>query len=225
MISWRSGRIDRNMSLCHVCRDKSPWWDLEDELFCTTISNGLRCWGNSAEENSPDEMAQRVPGACVTDSKGLYDKMQHTVITPKGKERRVGHRMIALKKGFGGLPQPSFFLGNTVEHNWETVLTKDTETEPFASFLRNGQRWRVIFDTRFYVFKENVICWDQYTGKKPSEEDLNVEGTPLVMVLHMSTSYCTRTSTEYPEHIRHSFTCLEFNALLLQRADRIFQWT
>ena len=43
-------------------------------------------------------------------------------------------------------------------------LTKDTETEPLASFLRNGQRWRVIFDT-VYVFEETWSCWDQYTGR------------------------------------------------------------
>ena len=62
--------------------------DLEDELFALRYQ-WSEMLGNSAEENSPDEMAQLVPGACVTDSKGLYDKMQHTVITPKGKERRV----------------------------------------------------------------------------------------------------------------------------------------
>ena len=48
--------------------------DLEDELFALRYQ-WSEMLGNSAEKNSPDEMARLVPGACVTDSKGLYDKM------------------------------------------------------------------------------------------------------------------------------------------------------
>ena len=56
VISWRSGRIDR-------------------------ASRGATCaemLGNSAMENSPNEMARLILGACVTDRKGLNDKMQDT---------------------------------------------------------------------------------------------------------------------------------------------------
>ena len=53
-------------------------------------------------------------------------------------------------------------------------LTKDTETEPLAS-LRNGQRWRVIFDTRFTSSKKRGAAGIS-TLEKPSEEDLKVEG-------------------------------------------------
>ena len=71
---------------------------MEDELFA------LRCqwsemFGNSVMENSPDEMGRLVPGACVTHSKGLWEKMQHTMTTPKGKERRVDIECLALKEG------------------------------------------------------------------------------------------------------------------------------
>ena len=62
--------------------------DLEGELFALRYQ-WSEMLGNSAMENSHDEMARLVPGACVTDSKGLYDRVLHTVITPKGKERRV----------------------------------------------------------------------------------------------------------------------------------------
>ena len=96
--------------------------------------------------------------------------------------------MIALKKGLE-TSAAKFFFGYTVEAQLgKTVSLKTQRLNRFASFLRNGQRWRVIFDTRFIVFKENVICWDQYTGKNQVKRTLNVEGTPLVMVLHMSTS-------------------------------------
>ena len=67
-------------------------------------------------------MARLVPGACVTDSKGLYDKMQHTVITPKGKERRVDIECLAFKEGLE--TSAAKFFGYTVEHNWETASPK-----------------------------------------------------------------------------------------------------
>ena len=145
VISWRSDHIDR---ICRsaTCAETRAMVDLEDELFALRYQ-WSEMLGNSAEENSPDEMAQLVPGACVTDSKGLYDKMQHTVITPKGKDRRVGIECLALNEGLETSAAKFFWVYSGAQLG--NSLTKDTETEPFASFLRNGQRWRVIFDTRF----------------------------------------------------------------------------
>ena len=114
VISWRSGRIDRVCSGA-TCAGTRATVGLKHELFA------LRCrlsgmLGNSAMEKSPDEMARLVPGVCVTGSKGLYDKMQHTVITPKGKERRVDIECLALKEGLEN-SQPSFFSGT----QWSTA--------------------------------------------------------------------------------------------------------
>ena len=39
--------------------------------------------------------------------------------------------------------------------------------------------------------------------RTPSEEDLNVEGTPRDGTAHVCVN-CTPTSTEHPDHIRHS---------------------
>ena len=41
--------------------------------------------------------ARLVPGACATGSKDVYNKMQHTMITLKGKERRVDIECLALE--------------------------------------------------------------------------------------------------------------------------------
>ena len=81
VISWRSGRIDR---VCRgaACAETGAVVDLEDELFALRYQ-WSEMFGNRVTENSPDKMAPLVLGACVTDSKGLYDKMQHTVLTPK----------------------------------------------------------------------------------------------------------------------------------------------
>ena len=110
--------------------------------------------------------------------------MQHTVITPKGKECRVDIECQALKEGLETSSTKFFLVHSGAQLG--SGPTKDTETEPFASFLKNGRRWRVIFDTQLMSSKKRGAAGIS-TQEKPSEEDLNVEG-PLVMVLHMSAS-------------------------------------
>ena len=75
------------------CAETRATVDLEDERY-----QWPEMTGNTAFVNSQDEMARLVLGASVTDSKGLHDKMQHTVIPPKGKERRVDIECLALKE-------------------------------------------------------------------------------------------------------------------------------
>ena len=70
-------------------------------------------------------MARLVLGACVTDSKGLYDKMQHTVITPKGKERRVDIECLALKEGLETSSAKFFWAHSAAQLG--NSLAKDTE--------------------------------------------------------------------------------------------------
>ena len=62
VISWRSGRID---SVCRraTCAETIAIVDLEDELFALRYQ-WSEMLGNSAMENSRDEMARLVPGAC-----------------------------------------------------------------------------------------------------------------------------------------------------------------
>ena len=125
VISWRSGRIDR---VCRsaTCAETRAIVDLEDELSALRYQwSGMS--GNSMMENSPDDMARLVLVACVTDSKDLYDKMQHTVITPK--ERRVDIECLALKEGLETFSAKFFWI-----HGAQLCdsLAKDTETEPFV---------------------------------------------------------------------------------------------
>ena len=182
VISWKSGRIDR---VCRsaTCAETRAIVDLEGELSALQYQ-WSEMLGNSAMENSPDEVARPVPGACVTDSKGHYFEMQHTVITPKGKECRVDIECPGSEGRVGDFLNQVFLVHGGAQLG--SGPAKDTETEPFASFLKNGRRWRVIFDTQFMSSKKRGAAGIS-TQEKPSEEDMNVEG-PLVMVLHMSAS-------------------------------------
>ena len=64
---------------------------------------------------------------------GLYDKMQHTVITPTGKERRVDIECLALKEGLETSSAKNFWAHSGAQLG--NCLTKHTETESFASFF------------------------------------------------------------------------------------------
>ena len=59
---------------------------------------------------------------------------------------------LALKEGLETSSTKFFWVHSGAQLG--NSLTKDTETEPLVSFLRNGQRWRVIFDTRFMSSKK-----------------------------------------------------------------------
>ena len=56
-------------------------------------------------------------------------------------------------------------------------------------------------------------------GARQAASETSDGGTTHVCV------YCTRTSTEHPEHIRHSSHVLSLMHFFLQESGRIFQWT
>ena len=80
VISWRSGRTDRVWRSA-TCAETSAMVDTS--CFLCGI-NSPRCWETALLITLPDVMAGMVLGACAIDSKGSYDKMQHTVITSQG---------------------------------------------------------------------------------------------------------------------------------------------
>ena len=154
------------------CAETRAIVDLEDEL-CV-----LR----------PDEMARLVPGACVTDSKGLYDKNATHGHHSQMQGALCGYRLLGFEGRIGDILSKVFF-GYTVERNWVTVLPKDTETEPFASFLRIGQRWRLIFDARVVSSKKRGAAGKSAHYKQQVKRTcLWRDPTPLVLVLRMSAS-------------------------------------
>ena len=93
VIRWRSGRRDR---VCRsaTCAETRASVDLDDELFALR-HQWSEMLGNSEMENSP---------------KGLYEKMQNTVITSQGQGPACGHRMPGFEGRIGDFLS-QFFLG------------------------------------------------------------------------------------------------------------------
>ena len=151
VISWRSGRKVR---VCRsaLCAETRAMVDLEDELFA---------WSEmfphiTALENSLDEMARLVPGACVTDSKGSVRQ----TATHCGHFKREGasrvHRVPALE-GRVGIFRSQAFLGT----QWSTA-----ERQSYQRHRNGASRIFsvVIFDPRFMTAKRTVCSWNAYTA-------------------------------------------------------------
>ena len=90
--------------------------DLEDELFALRYHWSDDVAHITALENSLDEMARLVPGACVTDSKGsVRQTTTHSDHSEREGASRV-RRVPALEGKVGIFPQSSFSR-YTVEHS------------------------------------------------------------------------------------------------------------
>ncbi|CAE7457458.1 unnamed protein product, partial [Symbiodinium sp. CCMP2456] len=86
-IFWQSAKIQR------ACRSSAAAEthaaaDAEDELYAIRLQAG-EFLGEGVKLWSCDESVKMVPGVLVTDSKNLYDRLNRTVLTFKGAEKRA----------------------------------------------------------------------------------------------------------------------------------------
>ncbi|CAK0895531.1 unnamed protein product, partial [Prorocentrum cordatum] len=95
LISCKPGKIDRGCRSSVACETRSAV-DAEDELFGIKLQ-WLEILGNNIDWRSPEGVLRRPPPAVVVDSKGLYDKLQTTVYTFRGKEKRTDVEAMTLK--------------------------------------------------------------------------------------------------------------------------------
>ena len=100
----------------------------------------------------------------MTDSKGLYDKMQHTVIAPKGEERRVDIECLALKEG----------METSSNTQWGTTGQQSYQRHPDGTVSLLLEEWTTL-ESEIMSSKKRGDAGIS-TLEKPSEEDLNVEG-------------------------------------------------
>ena len=129
VLSWRSGRTDR---VCRsaTCLEMKAVVDPEEELFA------LRCqWsemlGDTATQNSPMKWHDWYL-AHVSRTARAYTTNYNTQWSLPGARSVVDVGCLALKEGFGTSSTKFFWVHIGAPHG--NVLTKDTETEPLASF-------------------------------------------------------------------------------------------
>ena len=95
-IFWQSAKIQR------ACRSSAAAEthaavDAEDELYAIRLQVG-EFLGERVKLWSCDESVKMVPGVLVTDSKNVYDRLNRTVMTFRGAEKRADIETLCLKE-------------------------------------------------------------------------------------------------------------------------------
>ena len=145
MVNWKAGKIDR-MCRSSTAAETRATVDGEDELYGLKLQ-WLELLGNKVNWKKPDLLLRGLPGVCVTDSKGLYDKLRTVVFSPKGKEKRVDIEAMTMK-------DESARAGNTLlwvhgDAQLANSLTKGHEPGQLRLFYSCGARWKLVYDEKF----------------------------------------------------------------------------
>ena len=138
---WSSTKIDRSCrspggSECRAAVNG------EDQLFLARQLFELQ--GGRIDPKRAEEQSREVPGAVVTDSKNVYDRLKNTIFVVKGAEKRIAVEMMSLKEAQ---------QANHVAFRWvhsdaqlANSLTKSDEQHQLNQLHHNKGYWRIVED-------------------------------------------------------------------------------
>ena len=141
-IFWQSAKIQR------ACRSSAAAEthaaaDAEDELYAIRLQVG-EFLGHSVFLWSCDESVKMVPGVLVTDSKNLYDRLNRTVLTFKGAEKRANIESLCLKESMSSTNLKLRWVNG--DSQLANSLTKETELHQLFEYHRRKGQWRIVYD-------------------------------------------------------------------------------
>ena len=141
-IYWCSSKISR------VCRSSASAEtraavDEEDQLFALRFQMA-EFLGHHANIWNPCETVGHVEGALISDSKNVYDRLNSTVLTLSGAEKRSDIETLCLKEAI---------VEDGVQLRWvngesqlANSLTKHDEPHQPLMFSERNGRWRIVYD-------------------------------------------------------------------------------
>lgn len=156
-IYWTSSKITR------VCRSSASAEtraavDGEDQMFAVRFQLA-EFLGRHANVWDCDSTVRSVPGALISDSKNVYDRLSQTMLTLKGAEKRSDIETLCLKEAMEACEvQVRWVNGDSQLAN---SLTKDNESHQIHLFLSRHCRWRIVYDE------------EQISGKRRKQLGLN----------------------------------------------------
>ena len=142
MIAWHSQKIDR------ICRspgaaEAAAAVNGEDCLYYSRFQLS-EMLNNPIDVRKHDEVVNMIPGALVSDSRNVYDKLQTEVLLIRGAEKRTDISLLSLKEAQER---------NLVDVRWvhseaqlANGLTKGGEFKQLSLFYDMQCRWRVVED-------------------------------------------------------------------------------
>jgi len=117
--------------------------DAEDELMACRFQLA-EMLGNPVNLRNIDATARSVPGLLITDSRNVYDKLQNTMLTLKGAEKRSDLEALCLKEALNECGVNIRWVNG--ESQLANSLTKADEPQQLDLFRRMGLRWKIIYD-------------------------------------------------------------------------------
>ncbi|CAK0841524.1 unnamed protein product [Prorocentrum cordatum] len=182
LISWKSGKIDRGCRSSVACETRSAV-DAEDELFGIKLQ-WLEILGNNIDWRKPEGILRRLPGAVVVDSKGLYDKLQTTVYTFRGKEKRTDVEAMTLKEGTQAANNWMLWVHGDAQ--LANSLTKGHEPGQLRMYFNSGHRLKLVYDEKYQSARRRKAA-----GIQPFEHvGAGILKTPGGTMAHISAAAC-----------------------------------
>ena len=117
--------------------------DGEDELYALRLQTA-EFQGHQVNSYDTDETVKKIQASLITDSKCLYDRLQHTALTVRGEEKRSDIESLCLKEAM----ESTALLVRWVHGDAQlsNSLTKDNEHHQILMFQSLRGRWRITFD-------------------------------------------------------------------------------
>ena len=141
-VAWHSSKIDR------ACRspgsaETQAAVNGEDALFFARFQWSEMLYG-IGNLRAHEEVARRIPGCLVTDSRNVYDKLATEVVVIKGKEKRSNIELLSIK-------QSQYATGLHVrwahsEAQLANALTKVGNARELELFYRMSHQWKIVED-------------------------------------------------------------------------------
>ncbi|CAE6916941.1 RE1 [Symbiodinium sp. CCMP2592] len=141
-IFWQSAKIQR------ACRSSAAAEthaavDAEDELYAIRLQVS-EFLGERIQLWSCDESVKMVKGVLVTDSKNVYDRLNRTVMTFRGAEKRADIESLCLKESMNATGLMLRWVNG--DSQLANSLTKETELHQLFEYHRRKGQWRIVYD-------------------------------------------------------------------------------
>ena len=141
-IFWQSAKIQR------VCRssgsaETNAAVDADDELYAVRFQ-AFEFQGGQVPLWRCDDAVQQVSGVLISDSTNLYDRVNQTVLTLKGAEKKTDIATLCLKESMNSTGLRVRWVNG--DSQLANSLTKDNELHQYFEFLRRDGQWRIVYD-------------------------------------------------------------------------------
>ena len=117
--------------------------DADDELYAVRFQN-FEFQGGQVPLWNCDDAVKTVEGVLISDSKVLYDRLQQTVLTLKGAEKRADIASLCLKESMQSTHLHVRWVNG--DSQLANSLTKENELHQYFEFLRREGQWRIVYD-------------------------------------------------------------------------------